>query len=334
MHFTKIISPTSLTLTRGVFALLLPFFLIPEDPALHIVGIVLFTVGAITDFFDGWIARKYNLVSELGKILDPTTDKLLTLIPLIIFASWGYYSPWWLVPIFVREIAVTFCRVGWMNEGKAIAAERMGKWKFGLQVNLIGWSFFYMLSQEHSGMLGAAGVFAFLMWASLYSALILTVISGVSFFVNNRSLFKSEAFCKYMSAYGVGLFKWAPGTWGSALAIPLAFLVHWNPWLYLITFLILLWIGYWSVSGLDLTKEKDPGFVVVDEVLGIFVTFLFIPFNFVTVIAGFVLFRLFDILKPPPCRQLEKFPGYWGIVADDLMAGVYSWLILWFFLKG
>ncbi len=75
-------------------------------------------------------------------------------------------------------------------------------------------------------------------------------------------------------------------------------------------------------------EAKDPGVVVIDEAIGYLVTVAFLPHGFWTAIAGFFLFRLLDIVKPPPCRWLEKLPGGWGIVLDDVAAGVYGQLIL------
>ena len=72
-------------------------------------------------------------------------------------------------------------------------------------------------------------------------------------------------------------------------------------------------------------KQNDPGCIVIDEIAGIMVTFLSLPFNTITVIAGFLIFRFFDILKPFPIRPIErKLAGGTGIVMDDLLAGVYS----------
>ena len=74
--------------------------------------------------------------------------------------------------------------------------------------------------------------------------------------------------------------------------------------------------------------RKDPGLVVVDEVAGQWVSLLFLPLTLGTAVAAFLLFRLMDVLKPWPARDLEHLPGGWGIVADDIMAGVYANLLL------
>jgi phosphatidylglycerophosphatase A len=73
---------------------------------------------------------------------------------------------------------------------------------------------------------------------------------------------------------------------------------------------------------------KDPGFIVIDEVAGQWIALLFAPVSWKTVLAAFILFRSFDIVKPPPVRQLESFPEGTGIVVDDVAAGVYALLVM------
>ena len=76
------------------------------------------------------------------------------------------------------------------------------------------------------------------------------------------------------------------------------------------------------------TGIKDPQFVVIDETAGQLITLIAAPLSWKSFLAGFILFRVFDILKPPPVRQLEKLPEGTGIVVDDVAAGVYGWIVL------
>ena len=124
-----------------------------------------------------------------------------------------------------------------------------------------------------------------------------------------------------------------PGTYGSAMAAALVGLVfHYagpSQWILvagLILFSVLcVALGGWAQ---DFLGRKDPGPVVVDEGAGICLTLLFQPhYGTWAVILGFVAFRLFDITKPPPCRQLERLPTGWGILADDLAAALYANLL-------
>jgi phosphatidylglycerophosphatase A len=134
--------------------------------------------------------------------------------------------------------------------------------------------------------------------------------------------------------FGCGYWPWGPGTAGALAALLIAMAMHywWGAGRLAIAVLTLLLVvpGIWASSRTAvLMNKKDPGMVVVDEVLGLWITLLGASvFNWKTWLLGFALFRIFDILKPPPVRQLERLPGGAGIVCDDLFAGVYGALVL------
>lgn len=322
--------PSLLSIFRGILSLFLPSLLFHPSASHHLWALGLFIFGSLTDYWDGWLARRYGHVSDFGKIIDPTMDKLIILAPLTAFVQMDYYSVWWAVPFFVREILVTFCRIGWMMEGKAIGAEKLGKIKFTFQTAMISSSFLMMLARDYSSMASLAPAFRGLTYFFLTSGVILTVWSGVTFFSVNRENLGSPAFAKFTSACGVGLLPKAPGTFGTLLGLILVPLIAWDRVVYASVFLFLLWSGYWAVKRLDLNAGKDPQYVVVDEVLGMLVTMILVPVNFKTLVLGFFLFRVFDIFKPPPVRHFERLPGFWGIVCDDLGAGVYAGIVLFY----
>ncbi len=85
----------------------------------------------------------------------------------------------------------------------------------------------------------------------------------------------------------------------------------------------------WSAEAVAKAENRhDPSHVVIDEVMGMAVSIAFLPWTFATIAAGFVLFRIFDITKPFPARRSEKLPGGWGIVMDDVVAGIYANIVL------
>jgi phosphatidylglycerophosphatase A len=134
--------------------------------------------------------------------------------------------------------------------------------------------------------------------------------------------------------FGCGLAPIAPGTFGSAgalVAVPLWLAMGWAPWTLAVLALALTPFSIWSATlTAKSAGRKDPGMVVVDEVLGQWITLAgAATLDLKTVIAGFFLFRLLDIVKPWPARQFESLPDGTGIVADDLMAGVYGAALLW-----
>lgn len=122
----------------------------------------------------------------------------------------------------------------------------------------------------------------------------------------------------------IGLIPAAPGTFGSLLGIPLAWLVSMLPAAGEIAAIIVFAAGaMWVAAKAEsLLGRTDPGAIVIDEVAGILVTFLLIPLTVGTAAAGFVLFRILDIAKPFPIRLLERhLAGGVAVVADDLAAG-------------
>jgi phosphatidylglycerophosphatase A len=122
----------------------------------------------------------------------------------------------------------------------------------------------------------------------------------------------------------------APGTAGSLAAIVIAWFLPIPPWGFAILAALVSIPGIWAadVTARELGVE-DPQIVVVDEVAGQWLTLAGAThLSPMTFLVAFVLFRLFDMTKPPPVRQLENLPGGYGIVADDLMAGVYGALVL------
>jgi phosphatidylglycerophosphatase A len=134
--------------------------------------------------------------------------------------------------------------------------------------------------------------------------------------------------------FGCGLAPVAPGTAGSLAAVVIAYVLPWRPMYFTALAIALTPIAIWAagVTARE-TNSKDPQIVVVDEVLGQWITLGGASvLNWKSSLAAFVLFRLFDIWKPPPVRRLEALPGGTGIVADDLMAGLYGALVL--FLTG
>lgn len=129
---------------------------------------------------------------------------------------------------------------------------------------------------------------------------------------------------------GAGFFPIAPGTVGSAVGIALYLVTRHGSWPAQLALLVAITVvGIWAadVTAKALNRE-DPGPVVIDEVAGQLVTLFMTGAGLYGAIIGFFVFRLFDIIKPWPARQLEDLPGGVGIMADDLMAGVYGWLVV------
>ena len=124
-----------------------------------------------------------------------------------------------------------------------------------------------------------------------------------------------------------GLVPFAPGTWGSLLALPFVAVAYYPGFAYSCLSLIIIFLVSIPVSGRasQLLKKEDPSAVVIDEVTGIFVSMFLIHVSWTSIVCGFILFRIFDIIKPFPVGLIDrKIKGGTGIVLDDVMAGIYA----------
>ena len=125
--------------------------------------------------------------------------------------------------------------------------------------------------------------------------------------------------------FGIGLFPTAPGTLASAVAaLVFMFALHGLAWPLYLLLLALLFLAGTAASAVHAAElgNPDPGRIVIDEVCGQLLALAFLPAAWVPVTVSFVLFRIFDIIKPWPIRRLEKLPGGWGIMVDDIGAGL------------
>jgi phosphatidylglycerophosphatase A len=133
------------------------------------------------------------------------------------------------------------------------------------------------------------------------------------------------------TAGGAGYFPFAPGTVGSAVGIVVYLLSrHLDPGLQIGLFVMICVAGTWAstVAATHFGRE-DPGYVVIDEVAGQLATLLLLDVGLLGALAGFLIFRVLDIIKPWPANKLEALHGGLGIMADDIMAGAYGWVLLW-----
>jgi phosphatidylglycerophosphatase A len=132
------------------------------------------------------------------------------------------------------------------------------------------------------------------------------------------------------SGFGAGYVAIAPGTAGTLVAIPIYLVLSSIPIpLYELTILAFFFFASWvSGEAQRCWGKKDHPRIVIDEIVGYLITMLWLPKTALFLILGFFLFRFFDIVKPPPIRHLERVKGGYGVVLDDVLAGVYANIIL------
>ncbi len=133
-----------------------------------------------------------------------------------------------------------------------------------------------------------------------------------------------------VSCAGAGYVPWAPGTAGALVGTAVAVLTEasliWQWGLVLVTLALSVWL---IPSAQRLLGRRDPQEIVIDECCGALVTLIGLPLTPAVIVTGFVAFRLLDIWKPGPLRRLEQLPGAWGVLADDLAAGLVAHLAAW-----
>jgi len=129
------------------------------------------------------------------------------------------------------------------------------------------------------------------------------------------------------TGFFTGFLPTMPGTWGTFAGIPLVIISHrltsiMQP---VVAIVFVTFAAYIAGRAEILFKDRDARPIVIDEMVGFLITLLWLPLNFLTLCLGFFLFRLFDIVKPPPISIVEKrLHGGWGIVLDDVLAGVFA----------
>lgn len=185
--------PNKITVSR---ILLIPLFLIvmlypfswgemsllgTELPVTHFVGALIFILASATDWVDGYFARKYNLVTNLGKFMDPLADKLLVSAALIVLVQLGMAASWLVILIISREFAVTGLRAILAGEGEIVAANQLGKIKTWTQIVAISALLLHNIIFESFSFPFAT--------IALWVATFFTVWSGLDYFIKNKHVF-------------------------------------------------------------------------------------------------------------------------------------------------
>jgi phosphatidylglycerophosphatase A len=130
-----------------------------------------------------------------------------------------------------------------------------------------------------------------------------------------------------------GYFPWIAGTFGT---IP-AWLIAWfflgnDPLVLVIVTVLTILLSVWASDRAESLLGHDSKKIVIDEWAGMFLAVCFLPFRLDVYVGAFLLFRFYDVIKPPPSGQAEQWPGGWGVTFDDVFAGIYANLTAWLFI--
>lgn len=186
--------PNQLTLGRLVLALFFVAAMSIDAHAAKVAALFIFLVATVTDYLDGAIARKYGLVTDFGKLMDPLVDKILTAAAFILLIPAGAIPAWAVIVIISREFLITGLRLLANAKGRILPAERLGKHKTAWQMITI---IYFLLLLPFSDTATAAEPWFPIAWNAIGGALIivtivLTVNSGVAYLWKNRDLIEDK----------------------------------------------------------------------------------------------------------------------------------------------
>jgi len=188
--------PNQLTVTRIILTPIFAFLFLSNDKTLNQISLVVFLIAALTDWYDGWLARKYNYISELGKFLDPLADKILTSTAFFAFVYIGLLNFWMVLIIVVRDLVVTLLRVYGQYKKRTFSTSFLAKLKTSLQM-----IFLYYLLVVYVGIEKELFNFVDRSWSDIllnkdfmnYSMILITLITvytGIEYLYTNRFTLK------------------------------------------------------------------------------------------------------------------------------------------------
>jgi len=187
--------PNSITVSRLILTGVFVAGASVQNPAGHWIALVSFVIAGISDFLDGWLARRMGLVTNMGKLLDPLADKILISAAYVYLSAQGLCPVWITVVIIGREFLVTGLRQLAVEDGTVIAADWLGKWKTGAQLCFCITSLHHFAYQDVKADNAWVNLFQYLSdpngWltiGSLWASLVMTVWSGLNYTWNARHL--------------------------------------------------------------------------------------------------------------------------------------------------
>ncbi len=192
--------PNQLTIFRLALTPLFFLLMVVGDTSYNtFIATIIFVIAALTDAYDGFIARKYGTVTRWGTFLDPLADKILISTAFVALMIKGYLSTWMILVVIIRDTMVTLIRAYGLWKNKPIKTEIFAKWKTTLQILVVGLLLLYdnmvtnpfgkTLSLELQEIVRQSGVFD----AAMFVIVIVTVYSGFTYIIGNRKFFKQMA---------------------------------------------------------------------------------------------------------------------------------------------
>lgn len=163
--------------------------------ACHVTAYIIAILAGFTDLVDGWLARKYNLVSDFGALMDPLADKIFVVATFIMLVEYGFMPAWMVVAVLSREFLVTGLRLLAVKKGQVISADKWGKLKTALQMFMLliaGASWINLFGLDiKDGYIGSIRIWN-VWYAFLLAIVIMTIASGIGYFAKNTHLYEES----------------------------------------------------------------------------------------------------------------------------------------------
>ncbi|MCK5146976.1 CDP-diacylglycerol--glycerol-3-phosphate 3-phosphatidyltransferase [bacterium] len=183
--------PNQLTLLRIVLTPVVAWMLFRETYSWKMAAFAVYFIASLTDWYDGYVARKWGIVTKWGKFLDPLADKVLVLSTMACFSLLGYFPMWMVVVVLVRDIGITILRTYALIKGRQVVTSLLAKAKTFFQMSVIYLIFFLHLLADHQN---SSLLNKILLWCQSINLVIglmvlvvfLTIVSGITYFIVNR----------------------------------------------------------------------------------------------------------------------------------------------------
>jgi CDP-diacylglycerol--glycerol-3-phosphate 3-phosphatidyltransferase len=322
--------PNLLSLLRVFIAPIVYQMIISSDATLIFYALIIFSIGAITDYLDGFLARKWGDTSSFGSFLDPIADKILTNSALLALMSIHIIDAWMIAIIIARDVLMTLLRVYADRVDRPIKTSITAKIKTALQlVFTIGILFILSFDANREYLSKLDSIIDITVW----SIVILTVFTSFEYIVQNRELIRlllkepllPGTHTMIATFFGIGYSPLAPGTVASfsAVLILLFPITHFQ--LFILSSIIFL-ISFASIRFIESKYGNDASIIVIDEVIGMWfiLSMPVISHTPMSVLLSLVIFRVFDIAKPFPINVINRRKGPFWVLADDILAAIFT----------
>jgi CDP-diacylglycerol--glycerol-3-phosphate 3-phosphatidyltransferase len=333
--------PNQMTLLRILLTPVFIALLLSDSLAMQQWSLLILILAAVTDWYDGWLARRWGVVTSGA---------------LLVYAYLGLVQYWMVWIIVLRDGIITFARSYAEYKGNPIDTSKLAKTKTFAQFVLIYYILFLFVAQRTPAIHAEFGwliqiLFDYtLVYILMLFITAITLWTGIVYIFDNwkilRELFNfmiktpnpaagDPTFepSLWIKLFASGLFSGyvsiASGTVGSAIALAFYFIPGFSI-LPVISGIILMTfaLGIWTAGIMEKRYGHDPAEVTIDEVVGMWISLIFLPKSILLALIGFFLFRILDIVKPYPAQRFDAMQGGFGIMMDDVICGVYVNIIL------